>query len=95
MLVSVMRQTYWRSRLLVPGSTLEVPKEVGARWIKFGIARVADAQEAPLDGTFPGHAALALAGITTPSAVPRSEAALTSIPGIGRATAQRILRRLE
>lgn len=48
----------------------------------------------PLPGDFPGVEALAEAGIVYLETVPRDGDALVAIPGIGKATAGKILTRL-
>ena len=45
----------------------------------------------PLPASFPGKEALELDGITYIETVPRTGVELTAIPGIGKATANRIL----
>lgn len=95
MFVSMLKATTYRGSRLVLGSVVDVPSDVGERWVARGIARVAERVEAPLPATFPGRAALNAAGITRASEVPRDASRLTAVNGIGAATARRILARLE
>ena len=91
MFVCMQRATSWKRSRLVPGSVIDVPESVAQRWLARGIARVAESVEAPLPDTFPGRAALIAAGITTIPGVPRDVDDLTRVPGIGTATARRVL----
>jgi len=87
-------QTHYAGFLRRAGSDCEVPDEVGARWMRKGIAaRLPDSVEG-LPADFPARSALVAAGVTSLEAVPRASQALESIPGIGKASARRILDRL-
>jgi len=93
--VRALIQTRWRGLVLRAGDVCEVPDVVGARWMHYGIAaRLPDPTPEGLPGDFPAKAALEAAGVTTVEAVPREAEALVSIPGIGKASARRILERL-